>query len=190
MSDKEYHNFKELEQHEVGNYTIDCTDRGANITIIAPHGGRIEPRTDVIAKAIAGYNLNYYGFIAERGNVKGRNMNLTSHNFDEPIALELVRKSKIVIAIHGCKDVQDKKNYGKHIFIGGLDKDLKDTLEKALLKAGLSINREKFAGKEKGNICNQGTRDKGVQFELTKSFRNDAALCEKFISTVSHCLKI
>jgi len=190
---KEYANFKELEKNEFGNYFIKCIDRGSKVTILAPHGGRIEPGTDTIAKAIACQNFNYYGFIAERSKIEGRkNMHITSHKFDESKALELVGKSKVVIAIHGCKDeqiVKDiKKNFGKHIFIGGRDEVLKDKLEKVLWEAGLAIGREKFKGIEKDNICNRGTTGKGIQFELTKSFRNDAMCRDKFIETVRRFL--
>jgi len=187
MSNNEYSSFEKLEKNEVGNYTIECNDKGANITIIAPHGGRIEPRTDAIAKAIAGYNLNYYGFISERGKIEGRkNMHMTSHKFDEPKVLGLVEKSKVVIAIHGCKDVQgiNKTDYGKHIFIGGLDEELKNVLKQALSRAGLSIGTEKFPAIHPENICNRGSTKKGVQFELTKSFRDDAECYGKFIKIV------
>ncbi|WP_188093232.1 poly-gamma-glutamate hydrolase family protein, partial [Sulfurovum riftiae] len=116
---KEYDNFKELEKNELGNYFIECIDRGSNVTMLAPHGGRIEPRTDAIAKAIACQNFNYYGFIAERSKIEGRkNMHITSHKFDEPKAIELIKKSEIVIAIHGCNDRHSKRDDKKEIFIG------------------------------------------------------------------------
>lgn len=198
MSNNEYSNFEELAKNEVGNYTIECIDRGANITIIAPHGGRIEPRTDAITKAIAGHNLNYYGFIAERGKIEGKkSMHITSHKFDEHKALELVGKSEIVIAIHGCNNDHSTKDDSKEIFMGGLDRNLISKLQETLENASLPICSldtcdnfpSHFKGENPDNICNKGTTGKGIQFELTNAFRNDGALCGKFISTVSHCLK-
>ncbi|HFQ62590.1 MAG TPA: hypothetical protein ENK39_09875 [Epsilonproteobacteria bacterium] len=184
-----YESFKDLQKNEVGNYTIEYLDRGSNITILAPHGGKIEFNTTEIAKLIAGDSFNYYSFIGQK-NKNNRHLHITSHKFNEPIAKELVGKSKIVIAIHGCSDKQGKneKDYGKHIFIGGLDEELKNTLQEALLEAGLSIGREKFQGMVKDNICNVGKRSKGVQFELTKSFRGDAEYCGKFIEIVGRIL--
>ena len=191
MPNTEYSNFKELEKNEVGNYTIECIDKGSHIIIIAPHGGRIEPRTDTIAKTIAYQNFNYYGFISERGKIKARkNMHITSHKFDEPKALELVGKSEIVIAIHGCKNLHSQRSNKKEIFIGGLNKDLKTKLEKVLKESSLHVSfLRKFAGEEEDNICNRGSTKAGVQFELTSSFRNDGELCRIFISTVRNFLE-
>jgi len=183
MSKDKYRNFEELEKGEdTHNYRIIYKDRSSHISIIAPHGGKIEGNTTEIAEAIANDKFNYYSFIGERRN-ENKKLHITSHKFDEPKALELVGKSEIVVAIHGCQDRQDGKNYKKHIFIGGLNKELKDELEKVLSEAGLSIGREKFKGKEKNNICNR-TPQGGVQFELTASFRNDAKLRNRFIHVV------
>ena len=182
MSNDKYSNFEELERNEVGNYTIECLDRGSNITILAPHGGKIEFNTTEIAKLIAGDSFNYYSFIGQK-NKNNRHLHITSHKFDEPIALELVGKSEILIAIHGCKDVQNGTKYGKYIFIGGLDEDRKDKLQKALSKE-LSIGIEKFPATHLENICNRGSTKKGIQFELTKSFRDDAECYDKFIEIV------
>jgi len=186
-----YESFKELQEKEVGNYRIECEDNDNSITVIAPHGGKIEFNTTEIAKLIAGGSFNYYSFTGQKNN-NNRHLHITSYHFDEPKALELVGKSEIVVAIHGCNNDQEikqgdtkiKTNFGKHIFIGGLNEELKDALEKALSKAGLSIGREKFAGEKENNICNRGTTNSGVQFELTKSFRNDAKCCGKFIEIV------
>ena len=203
MSDK-YKNFKELKKFEKENFDfkIECKSRRSKITIVAPHGGKIEDKTTEIAKLIAGNNFNYYSFIGQKSN-NNRDLHITSHKFDEPIALELAGNSEIIIAIHGCNDEQKDKqrkkiNYGKKIFIGGLDEDLIDKLqEEALEKDFLPICSldtctdfpSHFKGERPSNICNKGTAKKGVQFELTKSFRNDGELCGDFISAVSKCLK-
>ncbi|MBC8441114.1 MAG: poly-gamma-glutamate hydrolase family protein [Deltaproteobacteria bacterium] len=49
---------------------IRIQDLGSNITIIAPHGGLIEPRTSLITELIAGDIYNYYSFegIKEKRN--------------------------------------------------------------------------------------------------------------------------
>jgi len=102
--------------------------------------------------------------------------------------LELIKNSKIVIAIHGCKDIQDSSDYGKHIFIGGLHKDL-NKLQETLANTTLSISKlPKFSGEHEKNICNRGT-EQGIQFELTKSFRDDEELCEKFIEIIQNAYK-
>ncbi len=187
---EEYSNFKDLQDNEAENYTIEYLDRGSKITIIAPHGGCIEPNTRKIAKLIAGDNFNYYLFIGKKDTDCYDDLHITSSNFDEPKALELVGKSEIVIAIHGCKNIHSQRSDKKEIFIGGLNQELKAELEEALKRVFLPISfLEKFAGKDKNNICNRGTTEAGIQFELTKAFRNDGELCKLFIKTVSDVLR-
>ena len=199
MSDK-YKNFNDLKKSEKENcdFKIDYKDIGSKIAIVAPHGGKIEDKTTEIAKLIAGNNCNYYSFIGQKSN-NNRDLHITSHKFDEPRALELVGNSEIVIAIHGCMDEQKneqkkKINYSKKIFIGGLNKDLIDKLQEVLEDASLPISTDQFPGIEPDNICNRATTrvdatGEGVQFELTRSFRDDGILCGKFIAAVSECLK-
>ena len=57
-----YHNFVELKMHETLNkdYIISISDVGSPVTIIAPHGGKIEPRTSDLTRLIAEENYNYY----------------------------------------------------------------------------------------------------------------------------------
>ena len=188
MADK-YENFKKLQENEADNFEIECLNRSSCIALIAPHGGKIESKTTEIAKLIAGNNFNYYSFIGQKSN-NNHDLHITSHKFDEPRALELVENSEIVIAIHGCKNKYSKKDDSKEIFIGGLHEDLIDKLHEAFKKATLPISfLSKFSGEEPNNICNKGTTGKGVQFELTRSFRDDGELCGKFIAAVSECLK-
>ena len=51
-----YKSFKELTHHEVESegYRIRFQLKDQRILIMAPHGGRIEPTTEIIAEAIAG----------------------------------------------------------------------------------------------------------------------------------------
>ena len=195
MPNDKYDNFKELAENEVGNYTIECIDRGADTTIMAPHGGKIEQKTDEITKLIADDSFNYYSFIGQK-NKNNRHLHITSHKFNEPKAVELVRKSNIVITIHGCKNEHSKKDDSKEIFIGGLDKDLMRKLKKALEDASLPVCSDTcnnfpshFKGENPVNICNKGTTQKGIQFELTESFRDDGELRDKFIRTVRNYLE-
>jgi phage replication-related protein YjqB (UPF0714/DUF867 family) len=59
----EYPNFAallEAGERENINFRRRIRELGSNVTIIAPHGGKIEPETDEIADAIAGSNWNLY----------------------------------------------------------------------------------------------------------------------------------
>ena len=96
-------------------------------------------------------------------------MHITSHNFDEPNAIELVSKSNIVVAIHACTG-----NAGL-VHIGGLDEELKEVIADELEARGIRVSKEHpgFQGSNPHNICNRGTTGKGVQLEITRDLRDD-----------------
>ena len=64
MGMDKYLDFKTLAVNETLNrdYQILLQDLGSDITIVAPHGGLIEPGTSLITKLIAGDTYNYYCF--------------------------------------------------------------------------------------------------------------------------------
>lgn len=139
----------------------------ARVAAIAPHAGGIEPHTGPIARAIAGLELSWYCF---RGTKKGggnHDLHITSHHFDEPECLKLISDQEWLVAIHGCKDE------GEHVFLSGLDESLIKDLEAALLGAGIVVQTSghKHLATLPDNICNRGSSKTGVQFELSRSFR-------------------
>jgi len=170
MTRDTYGSFEELKRHEKMNidYRIWVRDMGSPITIAAPHGGGIEPGTSLIAKAIAANRYNCYCFegIKRRGN---GHLHITSHLFDEPVALELLSRSRVVVAIHACTGTKGL------VYIGGLDARLKDAVADALEGRGIRVSRvpRKFRGVNPGNICNRGATKKGVQLEITRDLRDD-----------------
>ena len=93
-----YKNFEELAQQEVEgkDYQIKFRLRDERALIMAPHGGKIEPTTTMIAEAIAGGNYSCYSFegLKEEGNGV---LHIESHLFDEPQALQAVKKADVVI---------------------------------------------------------------------------------------------
>lgn len=167
MSDK-YRNFAELAAAEIKtvDYKIKCENRESNILIIAPHGGGIEQGTSEIAVAIAGEEFSFYCFEGkkETGN---EDLHITSTRFDEPTALELVKQSEIVVAIHG---LQEEKEV---IYVGGRDRELKMEFISALTQAGFEAKEDNshHAGTFSSNICNRGTSGKGVQLEISHGLR-------------------
>lgn len=167
---KEYKNFKELKSNEVENedYTIDMMESDSDILLMAIHGGGIEPGTTELIKRIAvENNYSYYSFngIKKSGN---QNMHITSTNFDELQALELVKNSLVTLSFHGY-DERDKK----HTYIGGLDEDLAEKIEKNLKEAGFSVSPapKRLSGEKKDNIVNKNKREKGVQLEISTAQR-------------------
>ncbi len=164
-----YSDFKSLAASEMAeqDYRIRIQDIGSHVTVIAPHGGRIEPKTSFIAKQVAGNKYNYYCFegIKEKNN---QDLHITSHRFDEPGAIDLVGASEIVIAIHACKEKDDI------IFIGGCFKELISAIRTALEKLNvLVLKHSKLSGTHPENICNKGKGKEGVQLEISRGLRDN-----------------
>lgn len=161
--------FSDLATHEVRgrDYDLCIVHRdGAQVVVIAPHGGGIEPETGKIAEAIAGAEFSLYCFkgIKPKGNAR---LHITSHNFDEPECLSLLARHQWVLAIHGCAED------GERVFLGGRDRPLVADLSSALQSVGINgeTSGHQYTGEHPRNICNRNARGAGAQFELSLPFR-------------------
>jgi phage replication-related protein YjqB (UPF0714/DUF867 family) len=150
--------------------------------ILAVHGGGIEGGTSEIALAAAGYHpatfaqaTDCYGvhdlWIFE-GLLSSDNndLHVTSTNYDDPIALELVQNSRRCISLHGFSD--DDAN-GKSQ-IGGRDTELKSIVLEELTVAGIPAHiatDSELDGSDPANICNKTTIGAGVQLEMGATYR-------------------
>jgi len=184
----EYANYAELScnEREGLDYRIRYEARNSRTVIIAPHGGKIERGTSELAEAVAGNNHSFYALegLKPKGNFS---LHLTSTRFDEPRALNIVREAHQVVAMHGC---QGEKEI---VYLGGLDEELKERIEKALSAAGFRTGEQKrLLGLDRSNICNRGQTGKGVQLELTLALRKrllaEGALSEAFVAAVRESL--
>lgn len=174
MSKKEnkYSSLEQLEANEKVNidYKIYSRDGLSDIAIIAIHGGGIEPGTTKIADEIAGKEHSFYSFNGIKGT-DNFDLHLDSRVFNEPKCVEIVKKSGKVISIHGS----DKKNEKvEAIFLGGLDDNLKNKIQKYLTSAGFAVEKTPpdLLGRDKDNICNQGKTKIGVQIEIQSALRS------------------
>lgn len=192
MTRDKYQSFAELRRHEREgvDYRIVAVDRSSAVTVIAPHGGEIEPLTSRLALAIAAESCNAYCF---EGLLPGRahaDLHITSANFDEPIACELVARSTAVVAVHGRLD----RNDPKAVWLGGLDFPLRDRMADQLRRGGFEALTEGhvFPGLGKQNICNRGMRRMGVQLELPRALRDllaqDEAGFGRFVRAIRSAL--
>ena len=138
-----------------------------HLAIIAPHGGSIERRTSDIARAIAGDRYPYYLFEGLDPNGSFDELHITSHRFDEPLCLNLVKTVDTVVAIHGCNGDQQE------VLLGGLHTELKNKIAYYLREANLEteLNKHKFQGRHQSNICNRGRLKAGVQIEFSDALR-------------------
>ena len=170
MAYDRYSCFAELKNHEALNkdYKISISDVGSRVTIIAPHGGKIEPGTSDIAKKIAAKRFNCYCFEGLKTERNGR-LHITSHNFDEPMAVNIISRSNLVVAIHACKGNE------RVVYLGGLHKMLKEVIADELVSRGITVPKGhgRFRGLNPDNICNRGANKKGVQLEITRDLRDD-----------------
>lgn len=168
MADR-YRNFEELSSCE-SEFGVHVQDRASEVTILAPHGGRIEPNTSEVAALIAGdhYNLFCFNGLKENDN---RDLHITSHRFDHPQALSLVSRSSYVVAVHGCTVNKPV------VYLGGLDEQLIRQISYELenLQLNCEWGNDRFKGTHRSNICNRGRLKRGVQLELSRGVRDSGS---------------
>jgi phage replication-related protein YjqB (UPF0714/DUF867 family) len=181
MSSDIYGSFLELSRNERLNqdYRITSCDRGSAVTILAPHGGWIEPKTSYIAARIANKEFNYYSFDGLKSHYN-RSLHITSHKFDEPRALRLLTRSQVVVAIHACRDTKAL------VYPGGRDRALVLKIVRQMSAAGIPVadGYRKYPGTNPDNICNRGTSGKGVQLEVSRGLRDDMVEVKRLCAAV------
>ena len=171
MPDK-YDSIAELECHEIlgRDYQIRALERsGSAVIVLAPHGGLIEIGTSELASLIAGEEHSLFSFEGLKPYGTNRQLHVTSHRFDHPQCLALTARHAVAVAVHGCIGESQ-------IYIGGLDYRLRALLEQHVHAAGLPVmvHGHRYPGLHPLNICNRGTRGRGVQLEITNDLRSAA----------------
>jgi phage replication-related protein YjqB (UPF0714/DUF867 family) len=166
-----YRSFLELEskEREGEDWAREYIDRGSRILIMAPHGGWIEPFTAELARAVAGNDLSLYTFQGLKA--KGNEMlHLTSHRFDEPLALRATSSALWVLAIHGERS-PDRIS----VMVGGLWQPFRKRFVEAFEEAAILVEgpRHGLGGVNPGNICNRGQSGAGGQLEISEGLRRD-----------------
>jgi phage replication-related protein YjqB (UPF0714/DUF867 family) len=188
MSADKYNNFSQLKngEREGRDFRICVAERRSAVAIIAPHGGMIEPRTSEIAAAIAGDSFSLYCFEGTRKR-SNSNLHITSHHFDEPRCLELIEKCTVVIAVHGLAGKR------KRVEVGGLDTKVRKEVCKRLEDAGfaseLAASTGKYAATDRGNICNKGRSQAGIQLEISKGLRDHLARSPSSLSQFANAVR-
>jgi phage replication-related protein YjqB (UPF0714/DUF867 family) len=169
MPDK-YDSIAQLECHEIlgRDYQIRALERsGSPVIVIAPHGGLIEIGTSELASLIAAEDHSLFSFEGLKPYGTNRQLHITSHRFDHPQCLALTARHAVALAIHGCIGESQ-------IYIGGLDLELTTRLAGRLRAARLPVRVDghRYPGRNPLNICNRGTRGRGVQLEITNDLRS------------------
>jgi len=162
-----YYSYQELSKNEQRgkDYHIRFRLGTSGIAIMAPHGGEIEPGTTEIADAVAGNAHSFYSFdgLKENGN---SDLHLTSKYFDEPLAMDIGKRSGSILAIHGCRERE------LVVYLGGRNRALKEKMKIALARVDFTVGEtSRFPGVHASNICNRNRQGKGIQMEISLGLR-------------------
>ncbi|MBN9654295.1 poly-gamma-glutamate hydrolase family protein [Halobacillus sp. GSS1] len=162
--------FEELKEvyKEGEDWVIATSSKGNQQWLVsAIHGGGIEETTSSLAEAIAGDDYPYYAFKGRLASNNFRNLHITSTNFDEPQALEMVGKADYHISIHGAGGDEPMT------LIGGRDQKFMKIVEQHLEEKGFSVEEapEHLDGDHPDNYVNKTRTEKGVQLEITRAQR-------------------
>ncbi len=185
-----YQSFRELAavEREGEDWELEYRSLGSKVLIMAPHGGWIEPFTGELAREVAGEDLSLYVF---RGLTEGRgrrgrgSLHITSHRFDEPVAVRAASEAEWVVAIHG-----ERTRNRPFAMIGGGWVEMRETLEAGLLERGFEVlePRPGLRGEDPRNICNRGRSGSGCQVELSEGLRRllqrDAGALNTFVGVL------
>lgn len=164
MSKDKYPSLVSLKKHLRRNehYRIRVRDRRAVATIIAPHGGYIEPGTSALARAVAQDKYNLFDF---QGLVRANpwELHVTATRFRDRQLTAMLSRSRVGISIHGMGDQGHTD-----IWLGGRNKMLKALVLRELLSAGFSVNADspQYRGESANNVVNLAAEE-GVQLELS-----------------------
>ena len=162
-----YESFAALQANEtIGtDFRIRVHYGQSGITIMAIHGGGIEPGTTEIAEAVAGKAHTFYTFSGLKlsGNAQ---LHISSRKFDEPLGLDIARHARMLITVHGCKDTK------MMTYLGGRHHQLKQKIKIELTLAGFPVtDGVRFPGINPKNICNKSRSGMGVQLEISIGMR-------------------
>ena len=147
------------------DWKIFTKDEQNSTVIVAPHGGGIEPGTTEIAGSIAKKaNAGYYTFQGIRPQ-NNSELHVTSINYDEPKAREMIGQSERTVTIHKTG------REGADVYIGGRDTVLKQKILESLTQKGFIVKEAdgNIAGESTQNITNMNQRQAGVQLEISNS---------------------
>lgn len=165
-----YSNFEELKENESPlSYNILTTDVDRRVLILAPHGGGIEGGTSELARELS---KSYSAYLFEGLRIPGASeLHITSTNFDEPQALDLLSKHDLTISIHGYASSK------KHTLVGGTDREKAAKITSLLTDAGFSAELQsedsRLAGTNEQNIANKNSTGMSIQLEISTEQRKE-----------------
>ncbi len=162
-----YATFAELLEREnpQQDYEIRARAGTSGIAVLAIHGGNLQPGTSELAEVIAGEDHAFYTFVSLKPEID-QTLYVSSVQFDEPRALEIVGAADSVLSIHGCQGAAE------FVQLGGLDEDWKQRVQLALLDAGFAVFDQEMSGIHAREICNRGRLGRGLRIEVSRGLRD------------------
>lgn len=186
MADK-YSSIAELSESESeGSYRIEIRPTGSAVALVAPHAGKIEPRTSEICRSVAAEDLTYYLFEGRKVS-NNQDLHITSARFDEPTGVRVAEAAQMVVTFHG------QSGEGHFVNVGGLADSICNLIIDHLKLAGFSASRHsdpRLQGRTLGNICNRGTERKGVQLEISRGLREELYKDHKKMASFSEAIRL
>jgi phage replication-related protein YjqB (UPF0714/DUF867 family) len=176
-------------RHERFDDTLARTDDVPKTTILAPHGGGIEPGTSELCLAVAGYHpaglpqipltggtYDYWMLegVRERGNAE---LHVTAVGCDDGVAVSLCAGSLNALALHGFQPgPPDMSEDDQVVLVGGGNITLRGYLLDGLRAAGFDARdagqHGELNGDAKCNIVNRTLLGMGAQLELSTPLRD------------------
>jgi phage replication-related protein YjqB (UPF0714/DUF867 family) len=188
-----YPNFAALSkaEREDRDFRITLVDHGPKLAVLAIHGGRIEPGTSEVARAIAGADASLYLFEGIKGKAN-HDLHITSARFDEPRGRALAGHASACVSVHGMKDPAAGNKLA--VCLGGGAEALVRKTGAALRARLPKLDVREFCpdldGQAPANIVNACAT--GVQLELSRSLRDalgaDPKLLSEFAAAVRGAL--
>lgn len=163
----------------------DSTARGsvALSTVVAPHGGGIEPGTSELCVAIAGYHpatlaatggaVYDYWMLEGLRSADNDQLHVTTTHCDDAMALSLCGGARTVLSLHGCS-VATAGGMGT-VLVGGRDTVLRGLLIARLDDAGFdavdATGHPSLGGVAPENLTNRTLLGAGAQLEIVMPVR-------------------
>ena len=188
MADR-YQNFEELRRSEEAFRIEHRLVSNSAWLVAAPHGGNIESRTTEIVRSISlAADVSFYSFSGTK-QPDGGDLHLTSHRFDEPLALQLAASHPRLLCVHG---VLAENGYGAWLIPGGAYQEGLDLLKQKL--TGLVSLRDqtpqgkRYPGLHPDNLCNRGSSGGGLQLELSSGLRKQLLSNPRLLNSFSQAI--
>jgi len=189
-------------RHERFDDTQARTDDVPKTTILAPHGGGIEPGTSELCLAVAGYHpanlpqippagVTYdYWMLEGLRDRDNAGLHVTSIGCDDGVAVSLCAGSLNALALHGFRpEPPDMSETDQVVLVGGCNTTLRGYLVEGLCKADFDARdaggHGELDGTAKCNIVNRTLLGMGAQLELSTPLR-DAMFTEHSRSRRKH----